>query len=68
MLKVFDKWKIKRLDGKIDRLLLKNDDKIGKMFRHDKLKHNLLATLLVLAFLPALMLITFITLLDVCNK
>ena len=68
MLKVFEKWKIKRLDRNIDRLLLKKYDKIGKMFSHDKLKHNLLATLLVLAFLPALMLITFITLLDVTNS
>lgn len=54
MFKIFDKWKIKHLDRKIDRLLLKSDDKIGRMFRHDKLKHNLLTILLLFAFLPAL--------------
>ena len=46
MFKAFDKWRIKRLDRKIDRFLLKSDDKIGKKYRHKDLKLSLLPPLL----------------------
>lgn len=46
MFKIFDKWRIKRLDRKIDRFFLKSDDKIGKKYRHKDLKLSLLPPLL----------------------
>lgn len=46
MFKIFDKWRIKRLDRKIDRFFLKSDDKIGKKYRHEDLKLSLLPPLL----------------------
>lgn len=45
MFKAFDKWRIKRLDRKIDRFLLKSDYKIGKKYRHKDLKLSLLPPL-----------------------